>query len=561
MSNRIQHVFCLMLENRSFDHMLGFSGIAGTDAFSGSQTRINGLNPLGLRSAVESFHTNSIAGIVRKEGRNWPPSSPISVRQLLTSNMFNGQSYGVTQPAHFGMSVDPSHEFCRDPANDIPAGVLQQLCGPGAVYPFGGAYPPTLNSGFVASYVATYTASGDQSGPSEIMKCYSPGDQLPVLKALAEEFVVCDNWHASMPGPTWPNRFFAHAASSGGLDHSPSAKDIALWNALSGFEFKNGTIFDLLDSNNTKWRIYAGDDFPVVGALEGIGLTDIHDYDEFAQDVAQPDYSISYTFIEPNYGHFLSDFKCGTSQHPLDDVTRGESLIKATYEAIRNSPLWNASLLIITWDEHGGFYDHLPPPAAVAPGDTAPGDDYNDYGFTFEQLGPRVPAVVVSPLIPPNLIDHRLYDHASIPATLENCLGLKPLTRRDAKANNLMSLVSLASPRGDARPAAPVPASSGLTDCDPVSFDRRVAVAPAPGGAPKREALPVTRPQDSINEGNVPGFLFVVLRHDLVLSPPGQQAAIIDRFRTIKTRADAAQYVSEVRPRVRAARNAVARRL
>ena len=550
MSNRIQHVFCLMLENRSFDHMLGFSGITGTDASSGSHTHIHGLNPLGLRSAVESFQTNSIGGIVKKEGRSWPPSSPISVRELLTSNSFGGKSYGVQQGADYTMPLDPGHEFLE---------VLEQLCGPGAAYPFGGAYPPVLNSGFVASYHARVAQDDEvpQDNLVEIMKCYSSSNQLPVLTALAEEFVVCDNWHASMPGPTWPNRFFAHGASSGGLDHSPLSVDIVKWKTVSGFEFKNGTIFDRMNDSNTKWRIYAGDEFPVVGALEGIGLTDIHGYDDFAEDVAQPDYPISYTFIEPNYGHFLGDYKCGTSQHPQDDVTRGEALIKATYEAIRNSPLWNASLLIITWDEHGGFYDHLPPPAAVPPGDTAPGDTYNKYGFTFEQYGPRVPAVVISPLIPRNLIDHRLYDHASIPATLEKCFGLKSLTQRDGNpnANNLMSLVSLSSPRGDTPLTLPSPASSPPNDCDPVSFDRRVP--PSPGQAPKKERLPVTRPQDSINEGNLPGFLFVVLRHDLALSPPAQRDAIMTRFGTIQTRADAAQYLSEVRPKVRAARNAL----
>jgi phospholipase C len=549
LSNRIQHVFCLMLENRSFDHMLGYSSITGTDASSGSHTRINGLNPLGLRSAVKSFQTNSIGGILKKEGRSWPPSSPISVRELLTSNRFGGQSYGVQQGADYAMPVDPGHEFLD---------VLEQLCGPLAVYPSGGAYPPVLNSGFVASYAA----SDGHDNPGEIMKCYRPSNptQLAVLNALAQEFVVCDNWHASLPGPTWPNRFFAQAASSGGLDHSPSTEEIVTWSTVSGFGFKNGTIFDRMNSNNTKWRIYAGDGFPVVAALEGIEVTDIHDYDEFAQDVAQSDYQISYTFIEPSYGHFWSDFKCGTSEHPLDDVTRGETLIKATYEAIRNSPLWNRSLLIITWDEHGGFYDHLPPPTAVAPGDTAPGDDYNQYGFTFEQYGPRVPAVVISPLIPRNLIDHRLYDHASIPATLEACFGLSFMTQRDANANNLMPLVSLSSPRGDAPTTLPPPTLSGLTDCDPVSFDRRVAPARAPGEAPEGEAFPVTRPQDSINEGNLPGFLFVVLRSDLALSPPPQRAAIMARFSTVKTRTDAAHYVSEVRPKVRAARNAISRR-
>src|SRR5207245_6630087 len=117
--------------------------------------------------------------------------------------------------------------------------------------------------------------------------------------------------------------------------------------------------------------------------------------------------------------------------------THGEALIKMTYEAIRNSPIWKKSLLIITWDEHGGFFDHGSPPPAPAPGDTAPGSEHNQYGFTFERYGPRVPAVVISPLIPKNLIDHRLYDHASVPATLESLFGLTALTARDAKAARL----------------------------------------------------------------------------------------------------------------------------
>jgi phospholipase C len=539
MANGIQHVFVLMLENRSFDHMLGFSGITGIDASSGGITKTNGLNPLAIRSAVEAFGVDSVGGILLKKGRSWPPLQPVSVRQLLTSNVLNGQSYGVSQGADYAMSVDPGHEFCD---------VLVQLCGQGAVYQSGKQYPPTVNTGFVASYFA----SGGQSDPGAIMKCYSPS-QLPVLNALAQEFVICDNWHASMPGPTWPNRFFAHAASSGGLDHSPSTADIVKWAFVDGFDFANGTIFDRMNGNGIKWKLYAGDDFPIVMALKGINFTDINDYEDFASDVAQSDYPASYTFIEPSYGHFWSDFKCGTSEHPLDDVTRGETLIKATYEAVRNSPIWSSSLIIITWDEHGGFYDHLPPSAAVAPGDTASDDDNNQYGFTFEQYGPRVPAVVISPLIPPNLIDHRLYDHSSIPATVEACFGLSPMTQRDTNAHNVMTLATLSTPRADAPTTLPTPAQSGATDCDPVSLDLLIATRPSFATG----VLPVTRPQDSINEGNLPGFLFVALRHDLALSPPEQRVRILARFNTLKTRQQAAIYVGEVMPKVRVARNIV----
>ncbi|MFL5657881.1 MAG: alkaline phosphatase family protein [Ktedonobacteraceae bacterium] len=534
MANGIHHVFVLMLENRSFDHMFGFSGIKGTDAVSGNATQIMGLVDLSLRQLARSLQVNTASGMVRRKGQTWPPPT-ISLRDLFTSNRFNGQIYRAGEPADYAMPVDPGHEF---------ENVTVQLCGPGVTYPSGGAYPNVVNSGFVASYVVT----GGQSNPAEIMKCYQPS-QLPVLNALAQEFVVCDNWYASLPGPTWPNRFFAHAASSGGLDHSPTWDETLKWETVDGFSFPNGTIFDRMNRNNVKWRLYAGDDFPAVAGLKGIQLTDIHPYNEFLHDVAQSDYPASYTFIEPSYGHFLSDYKCGTSQHPLDDVTRGEALIKCTYEAIRTSPVWNSCLLIITWDEHGGFFDHVAPPAAVAPGDTGLNDELNQHKFTFEQYGPRVPAVVISPRIPRNLIDHRVYDHASIPATLEACFGLNPMTQRDANANNLMPLVSLLSPRGDAPTVLPGPANSGIGGCVPFSCSSAEAMPDA-----LSMPLSVSRPQDSVNDGNLPGFLHSALRFGLALSAPEQRGTILAQFRSIRTRAEAMQYVNRVRQKVHVAR-------
>ena len=498
MPDKIRHVFVLMLENRAFDHMLGFSSIGGTDSVSGTRTQINGLDLTDL-----------------------------------PTNTFNGRSFPAERPADYAMSVDPGHEFLN---------VLVQLCGEGTVYPPDGAYPGINNSGFVASYAA----SGGQRNPGEIMKCFGP-DQLPVLNALAREFVICDNWYASMLGPTWPNRFFVHAASSGGLDHSPSTQEIVEWEMVHGFAFANGTIFDQLNTRKVRWRVYAGDYFPVVGGLKGIHPTDIHLYRNFLQDIAQPDYPISYTFIEPSY-NVISDYKCSTSQHPLDDVTRGEALIKSTYEAIRNSPLWNSSLLIITWDEHGGFYDHVAPREAVPPSDAVLDPDHSQYGFTFEQYGVRVPAVIVSPLIPRNLVDHRIYDHASIPATLETCFGVNSMTRRDASANNLLPLVSLSSPRSDAPTVLPAPAESGVGGCAPLSFS---------GATIPEElttALPVSRPQDSVNSGNLPGMLHSALRRDLFLSAPAQRDEIIAQFALITTRAQAAQYLDRVRQKQRAAR-------
>src|SRR5690348_13629502 len=100
------------------------------------------------------------------------------------------------------------------------------------------------------------------------MKCYAP-DQLPVLTTLAQEFTVCDRWFASMPGPTWPNRFFVHAASSAGLDDSlPLLHDVQ--NLVEGMHFANGTIYDRLDRANLAWKIYHGDDFPQTLQIAGM---------------------------------------------------------------------------------------------------------------------------------------------------------------------------------------------------------------------------------------------------------------------------------------------------
>src|SRR5665213_1706886 len=153
------------------------------------------------------------------------------------------------------------------------------------------------------------------------------------MTSLAKEFAVCDHWYASLPGPTWPNRFFVHAASSGGLDHSPTTIETALWSTASGFSFANGTIFDRLTQAGKAWRIYHGKKTPLEGsipsvaALKGIRLSDTHAYENFESDLNNG-YPNAYTFIEPNYGNILNNtYSGGQSQHPMDDVRRGEALI------------------------------------------------------------------------------------------------------------------------------------------------------------------------------------------------------------------------------------------
>jgi phospholipase C len=492
----VEHVFVLALENRSFDHMLGFSGITGTDAETGQPA--------------------AIAGLSGKE-----------------SNTYNGLTFTVRQPADWIMPIDPGHEFTD---------VLVQLCGPGAVYPPHGAYPAVNATG----YADSYAKSGGATNPGEIMKCFGPG-QLPVLTALATEFALCDGWRASMPGPTWPNRFFMMAASSGGLDHSPSVLQIAEWMTVDGFDFEHGTLFGALSRAGKTWRIYHGDQgplagrFPIAAALSGICPWDPHPYSKFASDVAAAGYPAQFTLIEPNYGDVASDtYRGGQSQHPLDDVRSGEQLIKSTYEALRNSPLWDTSLLIVTWDEHGGFYDHAlaVPGGAPPPGDqTVTPGDVNKFGFNFGQYGVRVPAVIVSPHIPRNLIDHRTYDHASIPATVERIFGLPALTNRDARVRDVTSLLTLPEPR-------PVP-------------EQLPEPPPAPAVAPKPVQMAGKAGEDGpVDNGTLPGFLHIAQRNDLLLSPPEQHPAIKARVAAISTRPEARQYLEEVAVKTAAARQA-----
>ncbi|WNZ60930.1 alkaline phosphatase family protein [Myxococcus sp. MxC21-1] len=483
MAAPIRYIFVLMMENRSFDHMLGFSGISGADAETGQRTLLNGLT-----------------------GNEF--------------NTFDDVRYPVSSPADYVMPVGPHHDF-QD--------VFLQLTGrelepqPGEL-----KYPEITMSGFVESYVDAAKKAGHKDyDPGEIMKCYAP-EQLPVLNALAREFAVCDQWFSSLPGPTWPNRFFVNAASAGGLDHSPDLEETVEWETHleGGFRFENGSI---LTRPNLTSAVYAGDRLCIARATAGVHAGEVRPYSDFKLDLYQRPVA-QYTFIEPRYGDVWDDsYATGNSQHPRDDVLHGEALIKEVYEQIRQSPVWEESLLIVTWDEHGGFYDHVTPPPAPAPGDMRlMPPAVNKYGFPFDQYGVRVPAVVISPWIPKNVIDHRLYDHASVPATVADVFGLPRMTQRDAKANSLLSLATLSEPRADCLVALPDP--------------KRTAPPP------RQEAKPgkLLEPTDSVTEGHLPGFLHLLLRTDLELSPPEQREEILARVRAIRTRADAEQYMREV---------------
>jgi phospholipase C len=288
------------------------------------------------------------------------------------------------------------------------------------------------------------------------MRCFDPSG-LPVLTRLASEFCACTRWHASMPGPTWPNRFFAHGAQSGGM---VSNRPIAV-----------KSIFDSLCEARLKSRIYFHDIPQAFGNTTVLDLFlqqnqyfSVKRFRDLAKDVSRGDLA-AYTFIEPQYFE-IGDFNKGwqrwlyrllaklglaggqkaNDQHPPHDVRMGERLIADVYRAIAKSKreYWRNTMLLIVYDEHGGLYDSKPVPPSIDP---VPGGPH-ETDFSFNRYGVRVPAVVVSPYVVNHPGDATLYDHASICRTLERCLGLAaPLTARDAGANYIMG----AFPTGRAR--------------------------------------------------------------------------------------------------------------
>jgi len=467
-----------MLENRSFDHMLGYSGIQGTIARTGNRGTIEGIDPAN------------------------PPSNSDNSNQPVFSS----------PDAPFVM--DPP-----DPGHDLKD-VLVQLTGrtdtkldPNGNYP-----APLNNSGFVKSF---QNQSKPPADPALVMKAFSP-ENLPILTQLAREFVVCDNWFSSLPGPTWPNRFFVHAATSGGLDDSPGLLQILEADTIKGFKFDKGNIFGCLTEHRINWAIYAGGKFPQVLALKGIRSNDITAFEHFSEDIRKPGFP-AYTFIEPDFGHFLfGNYKGGNSQHPLDDVSSGEKLIKEVYESLRNSPIWEQSLLVITYDEHGGFYDHVIPPTAPDPADSR---RYSKHNFNFKQYGVRVPALIISPLISRNLIDKNLYDHSSILASLETLFGIGSLTERDRLANNFLDLVTLDIPRET-----------------PATLSDTIAPAVLNESAP----IDPNAPLDS----TLTGFLHVAYIRDLEISTPAHRDELPDKLKDLDNRSKVLSYMQEVKPQV-----------
>jgi phospholipase C len=347
---QIEHIVVLMLENNSFDRMLGWmSGVDGVDFAN-------------------------------------PRSNPnLAGAQVATTTTVTRQ-----------MKSDPAHDL---------SDVLAQMAGP--------------NTGFVTNFQRHY-AESVAADWNEVMAFYGKGS-LPVLHKLAQSFVVCDRWFSSMPGPTWPNRFFVHSGTSLGHVDMPEGifhPNLHLYN--------QETVYDRLGDAGKSWAIYYGDVPQTLTMTHMLAHPfKFHKVPQFFADAKGAEANFpNYSFIEPNYfGDGQND------EHPPSDILRGEVLLAQVYNAIRaNEALWQKTLLVVLYDEHGGFYDHVTPPVCVAP-------DGNTSEFSFAQYGLRVPAILISPWLEAQVLSDVL-DHTSLLRYATDLWGLGPLGARTANARS-----------------------------------------------------------------------------------------------------------------------------
>lgn len=394
--DNLKHIVVLMMENRSFDHMLG--------SLKAKDPRIDGV-------------TNQLSN---------PDTTGASVNPQPLAE-FQGQ-----------LDPDPDHHF---PAVDLQI--------------FGGDTSPNRVAnmqGFVKSY---FNQRGDVKHSQMIMYYFKQSD-LPVLTKLALEFAVFNRWFASIPGPTICNRAFAHYGTSfGRVDMDPF--DViepikSIYTRLINATPKHAAKIYYYDTTSSTME--------VVNLLQNQPEL-FGTYKQFLSDCDKnllPEYS----FIEPNYNDHTTDSgeEVASDQHPDHDVQAGECLIAEVYMRIRNNKnLWPNTALLVVYDEHGGIYDHVVPPACTPDQFTAAANNTGTgMEFKFDRLGVRVPAILISPWIPRNTVVDRVFDHASIPRTVAKFLQVDaPCSPRETSADvfiepnvqpvdpnrNLLSLVAM----------------------------------------------------------------------------------------------------------------------
>jgi phospholipase C len=404
--SKIKHVVVLMLENRSFDNLLGWL--------------YDPQNP------KPPFNQNPPPNFDGVSGKNL--NNPWQGQQVPV-----GRGFVPTNP-----DPDPG-----EPYQDVYCQVFG-IQGPppdlGKVPP----EPPTPANmqGFIYNYAAQKKVQEHSIDPRLIMNCFTPAT-LPVLSSLAYYYGLCDHWFASIPTQTLCNRSFLHAGTSFGYVDNEGGDGILLLNDTT-------TIFNVLEQAKQSWKIYCAS--WLITSLALLTQRQVWDYffhgdhfghlDDFLDAARKPGGLPAYSFIEPTYIDSLvwgPENDMHPEANPIElfgpsNVEQGERLLYKVYQAVRNSPDWNSTLLLILFDEHGGCYDHVVPPSkqnsfgcelAISPdGVVVPPNKPGGSDFNFDRLGVRVPAIIVSAYTKQQTILNNCFDHTSALSTIVNCFGL-----------------------------------------------------------------------------------------------------------------------------------------
>ncbi|GAA1363035.1 alkaline phosphatase family protein [Catellatospora chokoriensis] len=440
------HVVVVMFENRSFDNLLGylyepgevasFEGVAGRD----------------LANPIPSYAPGAERGVV-----------PVHVATSMDApNPDAGEEHPHTNTQLFGTVAPEGNRF-------LPAEQMR----PPFNAPDDPAREPTMD-GFVQDYVNTFRSETgrlpEYDEYAQIMSCYTP-QQVPVISAIARGFAVFDHWFCEVPSQTFTNRSFYHAGTASGLVVNAPYESFPRHNDAE-------TIFNRLDAAGLPWRVYVdpGMPFSLTGMIHTPRLSPhfasrFSTLDDFFADAEQGRLP-AYSFLEPNLLHAHNDYHPaynaimpGFSADPPSSILGGEELLARVYSAVRASASPTGSnfantLLLVSFDEHGGTYDHVPPPRVVPPDVAAAGQ----MGFRFDRSGIRVPTLAVSAYLDPRTVVTAEYRNTSLIRTLRERFSLgPPLTARDATAADIAPILTRATPRAQedwpevtARPVPPL---------------------------------------------------------------------------------------------------------
>ncbi|KAF8802573.1 PLC-A group protein Nfis1 [Phlegmacium glaucopus] len=333
-----------------------------------------------------------------------------------------------------------------DDPNHSVSGVTFQIFStfhPNEALPAAEVFADETMLGFLQEQAASFHTTNLTRASESIL--YISEKLIPVYKKLAEDFVLFDRWFADVPGPTNPNRAYLTSGASNGHGKNDNSFNI--------FGLPQRSIFQQLSENNVTWINYFNSSFNPDAEFyswtqsEGKVATNVKPIAQFFSD-AKAGTLPQFTYINPECCSF-------SSMHPPSPINLGEVWTKSIYEAIRNGPQWENTLFLITFDEHGGFADHVPPPVGVPNPDgltyTEVAGDGKNYTFNFDRLGVRVPTLLISPWVGKGVVEHNgvnnglTYTHSSLPAFIGKLWNLDkgvPLTSRVAFASSFEHLIT-----------------------------------------------------------------------------------------------------------------------